>query len=212
MKLKIYSTIPVVVAGILPPNINLPKVLKKIEEMVPFYFVRNILDVIYVGQFPEFAERDINAFYKDGALFITNEQSNEWDFLDDILHEMGHSLEMTLPSLAYTNELESEYIQKKLVLKKVLAEDGVKVPEAFMSLQFSQEVDDFLYKELGYEFLTAYTWRDWLDEYSVTSISEYFATGFEKWIIGDSMVEKVCPALVRAFERLEISLKEYYKG
>ena len=47
--------------------------------------------VIYVGDFSHFEERDTNAAYENGAIYIINVQDNAMDMADDIVHEIAHA-------------------------------------------------------------------------------------------------------------------------
>ena len=49
--------------------------------------------MIIVGWFEEFEERNINAFYDSGAVYISNLQDDQEDMFDDIVHEIAHSVE-----------------------------------------------------------------------------------------------------------------------
>ena len=51
------------------------------------------IEMIIFGFFEEFEERDINAFYKDNAIYVTPSQIDEKDLFDDIVHEIAHSVE-----------------------------------------------------------------------------------------------------------------------
>jgi len=76
----------------LPEHIDLGYVIETVEEKVPPVFFHDI-DSIFIGHFKEFDENDSNAFYSDGALFITNDQTTNEDLLDDIVHETAHAVE-----------------------------------------------------------------------------------------------------------------------
>ena len=65
-----------------PENIDLEFVFEYIAARVPKRLLDSV-DVIYVGKFPEFEEREINAFYDMERSFITNEQDDEQDMIDD---------------------------------------------------------------------------------------------------------------------------------
>ena len=59
-------------------------VIGKLESKLPEH-IRDGVEMVIVGQFDEFQERaDINAFYKDGALYVSNFQSDNADLLDDL--------------------------------------------------------------------------------------------------------------------------------
>ena len=70
----------------------LPCVIATVESKVPHHLLSE-LEMIIVGWFKEFEERDINAFYKDAILHISNEQDDNEDMVDDIIHEIAHAVE-----------------------------------------------------------------------------------------------------------------------
>ena len=63
-----------------PEKVNIGKVINTLNsERVPkelFYGV----DGIYVAHLPEFDEREINAVYKDAAIYVTNHQDNRYGY------------------------------------------------------------------------------------------------------------------------------------
>ena len=73
-------------------ELDVERVVSKVEGIVPRH-LREEVEMIIIGWFDEFEKRSINAFYKDGALYISNVQDNEADMYDDIIHEIAHSLE-----------------------------------------------------------------------------------------------------------------------
>ena len=75
----------------LPSHIDFDLCLKKVAKLVPSYLLGGV-DIIYVGQFDFLKDRNINALYSDGAVYITNEQDDNQDIIDDIIHEISHSL------------------------------------------------------------------------------------------------------------------------
>ena len=88
--LTFFGSINVFIKDNFLEDINLKSVLNKIENLLPAYYVNNI-DALYVGQFKDFLEKDTNAAYKNGALYITNDQDDEEDMVDDIIHEIAHA-------------------------------------------------------------------------------------------------------------------------
>ena len=73
-------------------DVNVEKVIATVESKVPHHLLSE-LEMIIVGWFKEFEERDINAFYKDAILHISNEQDDNEDMVDDIIHEIAHAVE-----------------------------------------------------------------------------------------------------------------------
>ena len=96
---------------IINPEIILRLVLNTIGTKIPKTFLTNV-DVIYVGDFDFFKERDIQAMYENSCIFVTNQQDSVEDMCDDIIHEIAHSLEEVHKDLIYSDgELEKEFIQ-----------------------------------------------------------------------------------------------------
>ena len=87
-----FNSINVFIKDPLPENVPLNPVLRKVESIIPRHLVYNI-DAVYVGQFKHLKEREINALYQDGALYISNAQDDVVDLLDDIIHEISHAAE-----------------------------------------------------------------------------------------------------------------------
>ena len=69
----------------LPENIDPDFVFKYINARVPFHLTTGV-DIVYIGQFPEMQERDINAFYEDGAIYVTNKQEEEMDMIVNLIN------------------------------------------------------------------------------------------------------------------------------
>jgi hypothetical protein len=199
-----FNSINVFIKDPLPENVPLNPVLRKVESIIPRHLVYNI-DAVYVGQFKHLKEREINALYQDGALYISNAQDDVVDLLDDIIHEISHAAEEKYgPEIYGDFEIENEYLAKKQRLYEVLKSYEYNVDyNMFMQTEYSQEFDNLLYKEIGYEKLEHFTIGLFLSNYAVTSMREYFAIGFERYFLGDSgELAAVCPYLSQKIERL----------
>ena len=122
--------------------VDMESVIAKFESMLPSH-VRDNVEMIIVGKFDEFEERGINAFYKDGALHISNFQSDNDDMLDDLVHETAHSIEEAYGYEIYADEkIKNEFLRKRFYLYDVLWNMGFKVPrEVFMEVEYNQEFD-----------------------------------------------------------------------
>ena len=61
---------------------------------------------------------------------------------------------------------------------------------------YSEKVDDFLYKDVGYQALWQMVPGIFPSPYAATSLREYFARGFEEYFMGDPQALKdICPVL-----------------
>jgi len=205
---QIYGRVLVLIKDPLPAEIDLVSILGNIEKSVPNHLLHD-LDSIYIGQFDEFIERDINAFYRDGAIFATNDQIDDSDLMDDLVHEMAHSVESYYSAQIYGDgEVEQEFLGKRRRLLDLLAQHELDIDlrdkslrDLFFDLKYSQKFDNMLYKDIGYTLLSNITRGLFCNAYAATSLREYFASGFEEFYMADRQyLKKISPAV---FEKLQ---------
>lgn len=187
-------------------NIDLMDIMKRLESSIPLHLMSEV-DSIFVGFFDEFKERDINALYKDGAIYISNDQDNEEDMLDDIVHEIAHSLETPYGGIIYGDKkIEKEFFSKRMKLYNILEAEGLKPDKKlFRDLEFSQGMDDYLYHVVEYDRLNfiVSSYGLFVSAYAATSLQEYFANGFEAFFLDDrSIIMECCPELYNKIEEL----------
>ena len=104
----------------LPQDIDVDFVIKYVAKRLPDHVLSNI-DIIYIGHFQDLVDRDINALWQNGAIYITNDQDNEMDMIDDLIHEIAHSNEKQFEQIIYEDgKLEQEFLyrRKKLAFWK----------------------------------------------------------------------------------------------
>ena len=204
------SNFEVFIKDPLPDNVDIISSLKDIEKRLPESFL-NLIDVMYVGDFSFFEKRDINALYMDGAVYISNEQDNDRDLKDDIIHELGHAVEQKYyEPLFEDQEIKNEYFGKIKKLKNYIIFEGLPLKKVnFFNETYNKEFDDYLMNIIGYDKLGYFTKDLFLDVYSITSLSEYFATGFEKYFFGNVIdLKAVCPYLYKKINYLIEQLEE----
>ena len=109
----------------------------------------------------------------------------------------------------YGNQrIRDEFLGKRKRLAKILSLEGYDVNiEDFLELDFSEEFDSFLYMEVGYPELRKHTSGLFPSPYSITSIREYFAIGFEKIFLGSPEEIKTCCPMV--FSQISKLYKNY---
>ena len=203
--LSFFGSINVFVKDPLPEDISLRIVLRRIESLLPYYFVNNI-DAVYVGRFEEFVEMDTNAAYKDGALYITSDQYDEDDMIDDIVHEIAHAVEELAYEEIYADDkIEIEFLGKRKRLQSILRSENFNVQRFdFLNPQYSKEFDMFLYREVGYPLMTTLTMGLFVSPYAATSLREYFARGFEEYYLKDrNYLTKISPMLYNKVHYLD---------
>ena len=207
----LMGEIPVWSEDPLPEHINLRAVLDKIEEMMPAAYFAYV-DAVKIGTFPEMIDRELNAMYKDRVLYISNFQASEEDMYDDIIHEMAHAVEDHNRELIYGDQrLMVEFLGKRKRLYSILKSQGYDVTmEEFLNIKYNEEFDMFLYQDIGYEKLNNLVMGLFPGAYSVTSLSEYFAVGFERYYMKEGKnLSKMCPILIKKIDLLDEIANEY---
>jgi hypothetical protein len=182
-------------------NVDVEKVISKVESVLPLHLLSEI-EMIIFGWFDEFEERSINAFYDGGTLYVSNIQDDFIDLYDDIVHEISHSLEEPHGYFLYGDKkIEDEFLRKRKYLHSMLWKMGYKLPEkAFMNTEYSEEFDMLLYEKIGYDKLTTVMAGVFISPYAATSLREYFATGFTEFYThpdSHGFLQKISPELYK---------------
>ena len=191
------------------PEVDPEFVFSYISARVPFYLTRDV-EIVYIGDFPEMREREINAFYENGAIYVTNHQEDEMDMIEDIIHELSHAVEQKNGETIYgDSNLEREFRAKRQRLERLLRQN-YEVPADFsITLDYDKSIDMFLYKTVGYDALNQICVNIFPSAYACTSISEYWAKGFEEIFIGDKgLIKKQCPILYNKLINVIEEMKE----
>ena len=133
-----FNNIDVYILNPLPDNFDLEYVLATIEETVPEHLIYG-LESIYIGKFDDLEEKEFDALYKDGTIYATNEQDDEEDLIDDIIHELAHLAEENLGQYIYSDrKIIDEFLGKRERLYTILQAQEYKAPsqEAFYDLEY----------------------------------------------------------------------------
>jgi hypothetical protein len=194
---EVFGRVTVFIKDPLPREIDLVSILARLEKNVPTHLVHE-LDAIYIGKFPDLDARQVESVYLNGAIFITNENQTEEMFYNGLVHEMAHSVEGRLQQEIYSDgEIIEEFLGKRKKLMTLLEAEGLRLNQkAFYNLKYTKEFDQFLYEQVGYDRLNVITVGLFVSPYAATSLSEYFANGFENYFSGESAyVRKISPKL-----------------
>jgi hypothetical protein len=185
---------------------SLEQVIKIVENSLPSFLVSNV-DVIYVGDFSTFQERETNAAYENGAIYVINVQDNAEDMADDIVHEIAHAVEEKFHDEIYgDNRVENEFLGKRSKLYQILKayEEPLLDYVYFQYPLYNQKFDEYLYTEVGYPALSAYANGLFYSPYAITSVREYFARGFEAYFLHKHLktLANISPILYNRIETL----------
>lgn len=186
-------------------NISIFNVISDIKKIIPKHFFSNI-DDIFIGIFSEFDDRNIQSFYKERTIYISNILNSEEDYIKNIIHEISHSVEEFYHEKIYSDfSLEDEFLSKREKLEYHLNSYGIKTKKYnFQNTEYDENFDKFLYKTIGYDKLYGLSESIFLSPYSITSISEYFANGFENYYLHNNLylLKMSCPILFLKIEEL----------
>ncbi len=184
-------------------KINLEYIKSKIESLVPEYFFDNV-DAFFVGYVKEFFEdnREYNAMYKDGAIYLSPDQDSERDLLDDIVHELAHAVEKAYENKIYGDgRLEREFVAKRKYLYYLIGDKEYDL-EAYANPEYNNDFDQHLYKNIGYDKLRAVSSELFYSPYAATALREYWANGFENYLLRSAgKLKEISPVLFQKIEQ-----------
>lgn len=179
-------------------NIDLEQCLQHIAHRMPSSIISGV-DSIMIGQFPFLKKREVEAVYKDGVIYLTNNHENNFSFISDIVHEIAHSFEEKENKNLYEDKvIENEFLSKRDMMLRILESQGlVTYPvdkNDFYNLNYDMKFDNYLYQLIGYEKLGTLLGGIFISPYASTCLREYFANAFENFFVNDiNIVKKMCP-------------------
>ncbi len=182
-------------------NVDIPAFCTQAEEIIPAALFTNV-EVVYIGQFKELGSR--NAAFSNGAVYMTSSEPTEFDMIENLVHELGHSLEMTHGWDIYTDDFRNEFLGKRQALYRILSAEGYHIsPQLYDFTEYNEKFDNFLANEIGYPKLVTLTMGLFISPYGATSLQEYFANGFEKYFLDNPRrVEQISPILYQKIEKI----------
>ena len=202
---QLFNSIPVSLLKKLPDNVDFTKVAFLVEEKIPLHLTNNI-EAIYITHLKEFDTRNINAMFKDGVIYVSNQQDDVDDMVDDIIHEISHAVEEFYAMVLYSDgKIQNEFLGKRQRMKDILDSYGYIEDQdlPFDELEYSKNLDDFLYRDLGYDKLETLCLGLFVTPYAATSVREYFATAFEEYLLHNAgYVKRISPAVYAKLETI----------
>lgn len=200
----IHGRIPLYFKDRLTKNINIDSVCKRVENLLPAFLFKNI-SAISIGSFNSLEARDVDSVYSKKIIYLTNVQDDENDIIENIIHEVAHSLEEIYNDRIYGDGLlKKEFLKKRKHLYNELSTKYNIEDKYFRKTEYSKTLDTFFYKKIGYDTLSYFTEHIYVSPYSATSLREYFSEGFEKYYMGDaSLIQELSPVLYSKIKNLE---------
>ncbi len=186
-------------------EVDIDAALAKIVGKIPKNYFSNI-DSIFIGQFPELINRNLNALFQDNAIYISNMIMDTEELVKNIVHELAHAVNDEFRDLIDDNDsVMNEFFVKRRQLKKTLHLNGYEVEnQNFENLEYDQNFDNYLYQEIGYPIMHTLTSNLFVSPYAATSYKEYFANGFEHYYLNDfTLVKDISPKLFSLLSKIE---------
>ena len=199
------KNIDIYIKDMLPNHVDPNEVFGFISKRIPKHLLTHI-DIIYVGQFDIFKDKESNAVYDDGAIYVSNHQDNKDDMIDDIIHEIAHSVEEKYFDFLYDDQLlKKEFLGKRTRLYSILlANDYKPYSKIRNTYQYDKEIDMYFYKDIGYDSMWYLINGLFPSPYAATSLREYFAIGFENYYLKDrTQIKQECPFLYNKLAEIE---------
>ncbi len=76
-------------------------------------------------------------------------------------------------------------------------------PDFTINMEYDKSIDLFLYDTVGYDILNQLSTNIFISGYAATSLSEYFARGFEEYFVGNKdSLRKLSPVLYKIIDEL----------
>jgi hypothetical protein len=200
MEYYIYN-VPLFVVDNVEADIDLPLFCAEVEEILP-PTVFNDVDVVYIGNFKELEGR--NAAFTHGAIYMSCNEPTNFDMIENLVHEIAHSLEVQYGWDIYADDMHREFLGKRQKLYHLLTAEGFHVnPSLYGFTEYNKTFDNFLANEVGYPTLLNLTIGLFVSPYGATSLQEYFANGFEKYFLDSPRaVQQVSPVLYKKIEEI----------
>jgi len=197
----------------LPKDINIEKVMGLLRANLPVSSYDGIKNV-YFGKFKILDKRQLTALHhKDNIYVDSAEATSEKEILDDLVHEFAHRFEENNTEAIYEDgKIVNEFIGKRNRLFNLISQevnmDSIEEGKInyfdFLNTEYDEELDAFLYKEIGYEKIRNLAPTLFIRPYAATSLREYFATGFEDYYLeGGQQLKNISPVLYDRINALE---------
>jgi hypothetical protein len=158
--------------------------------------------VVYIGNFKDLGTR--SAAFTNGGIYMRADEPTSFDYLQNFVHELAHSLEAEYGMEMYSAAVKEEFSGKRERLRHILESQGFTInPALYQFTEYNQKFDEFLALEVGYPTLLTLTMGLFASPYAATSLQEYFANGFEKYILENPrIVRDTSPILYDKIEEI----------
>jgi len=178
---KIHNTY-ITLLNPLPNHIDLEASIAGLKVLPSWLF--DLIDGIYIGKAQFFDDKQVEATYVDGSIYVTSELEHVFDLANNILHELAHATEERYRNEIYSDgNIEEEFLRKRKQVYQLLNDFDINTMhfDFWANTEYNEKFDNHLMNELTYERIDAIADGILSYPYALTDIHEYFATAFEVW-------------------------------
>ena len=139
----------------------------------------------------------MTAIHLRDNIYVDSEKvSSEKDLLDDLLHEFAHRFEENNSEKIYEDgSIANEFLGKRKRLFYML-DEPMDMMLDYINPEYDKKFDNYLYKNVGYDKLRSMTHSLFFSPYAITALKEYWANGFENYLLGSrGKLKEISPAL-----------------
>ena len=213
---EVFGKLNIVVISSFPANINLDKIVAKINSLPEKEFIFNNIEEICIGKFDFLEKKEVYSSYQDGCVYLYNDIDtsfmSEEEIYRNILYAASFAIEEHHNDILYCdNSLEQEFRNKLEKLLLAVKEIYVDIPEK-INLECPdniQEFHSFLIEEIGPRYLKVLCTGIYVAPEACLSIDDYFANGIEEYFTGNKMyLQNVSPVLYSKIEGILSSFEE----
>jgi hypothetical protein len=200
---ELFNRIIIFIENPLPNNVSVPNVLAKIKDSIPKHILSD-LETVYIGNFKPLIDREVDSLYVQGSIMISNDHESDKALFNTFIHEFAHAAEELYKDAIYSDgDLSREFLAKRNSLYNMLKDDYPVSKPQFLSINYSEDFDKFIYKTIGYDNIGVMTSNLFISPYGCTSLREYFANCFEHYFIeGPNVVAKLSPVAYKKIKQL----------
>jgi len=205
----LFNRIPVMIQD--KPNYDFEKIASSLKNRIPHSLLTD-LDYVIVANSKYLRSRELDSAFLDGVIYMSPDIEDTDEAILTMVHEIAHSVEENFPQIYEDQTIETEFIGKRVKLSQILKSQGIEIAgQDFVSAEYEEKFDDFLYLQIGYPLLRNLTSGLFMSPYAITSVREYFADAFEEYFLRDPMgVKLIAPAVYYKIEELLEALGEKF--
>lgn len=191
-------------------DIDIQKIMGLLRGNLPVSSYSGLKNV-YFGHFDILDKRNLTAMHhKDNIYIDSTKAEKEKDIIDDLVHEFAHRFEENNSEKIYEDgKIINEFLGKRNRLHDLITQHydlnyfGISYFD-FINTEYDAKFDKFLYEKIGYTEIENMAPTLFIRAYAVTSVREYFATGFEDYYLeGGLKLKSISPVLYGKINMLE---------